>query len=169
LISLNFLEEEIKELLAQEDLSPQVAVRLLELEEEDRQALVNLFTELKPGRNRQRQILEALLDLSKREQCSIKEFLNRPSLIKILTDPKLNPPQKTEKIYATLRRYLWPRLSAREEEFQRLAHRLSAPGIKLLPSPSFEKDTHLLQIEFKDLKDLREKWENLATVLKKNS
>ncbi len=169
LVSLNFLEEEIKKLLAQEDLSPQVAVRLLELEEEDRQALVHLFTELKPGRNRQRQILEALLDLSKREECPLRGFLKSPALVKILTDPKLNPPQKTEKVYATLRRYLWPRLTAREEEFQRLASTLSAPGIRVLPSPSFEKDTHLLEVEFKDLKDLREKWERLALVLAKGS
>ncbi len=169
LVSLNFLEEEIKELLTQEDLSPQVAVRLLELDEKDRQVLVRLFSSLRPGRNRQRQILEALLDLAKREQRPIHKILAREDLAKVLNDPKLNPPQKTEKFYALLRRYLWPRLTAKEEEFYRLAHTLSAPGIRVLPSPSFEKDTHLLQIEFKDLEDLRQKWAQLANTLAKDS
>lgn len=167
LVSLNFLEEEIKELLSKEDISPQVAVKLLELDEADRRELVRVFAILRPGRNRQRQILEFLMDWSRKEDKPLREILALPRIQKILEDERLNPPQKTEKLYTLLRQQLMPHLSAKERAFKEWARRLTGKGIRLLPPPAFEKDTHFLQLEFRDLEDLAQKWRELARKLEK--
>jgi len=74
LVSLNLLENEVKEFLLKEVLSPQLAVKFLELDEEDRRELVKIFAYLRPGTNRQRQIFEFLTDWARREEKTIKRF-----------------------------------------------------------------------------------------------
>jgi len=166
LLALNFLEEEAKKLLLEDIITPHLALQLLGLEAQDRHQIISLFGMLRPGSNRQRQILEILKDLAQREDKSITEILRQPAIKEIITDQRLSAPQKTEKLYLLLKKWWQPLLTRREEEFKKLTQRLSIPGMRLSPSPSFERDSILLQIEFKDLKDLKQKWTSLASRLK---
>ncbi len=166
LIKLNFLEEDLKVLIFRESLSSHVAIKLLSFEEKDRKAIVDLFLILKPSVSRQRQILEMLEDLSCREEKSIRELLETSEIQEILTNEKLNSPQKTEKLYNLLRKRLFPRLTEREEAFRKWANKFSEIGIRIFPSQSFEKDSYLLQLEFKDQEDLFKKWQEFGKKLK---
>ncbi len=166
LLKLNFLEDEVKTLVCEEIIQPQLAIRLLDLEEADRQAIARLLVTLRPGANRQRQILEILQDLSRKEEVPIYQILKEPGIEEILNHEKLNPPQKTEKLYSYLRKRLFPRLVAQEEAFRKWADSLSGAGMRVIPSQAFEKDTYFLQIEFTDSQDLYKKWQKLGEKLK---
>ncbi len=152
-----FLEEEAKEMILDGHLNPKVAVKLLELSETEREAVLKLFRQLLPSSSRQKEIFELLQDLTRREEKDLLTLLEEPEIRSLLTDQKLNPPQKTEKLYALLKKRLMPHLKALEEEFRKLAHRFVSLGAKVKSPPGFEKENFLLELEFKDLEELRQK------------
>lgn len=153
---ISFLEEECKELLLQGKVSPKVAVRLLDLAEEDRRAIIELFQKVSPSASRQRQLLEILEDLSRRDEIPIKEILQETEIRNLLEAEKLTPSQKENAVYRLLLGKLMPRLKALEEELQAL-QKLVSPAGKLKPHPSFEKKGFVLELEFKDLEELKQK------------
>jgi len=164
---IGFLEEEAKGMLLDGCLNPRVAVRLLEYPENDRRKVLELFRHLRPSSSRQREILELLEDVSRREERSLSSILEDREIREILSDEKLNPPQKTEKFYSLLKRKFMPHLQALEEEFRQLAQRFSVLGARVKPSPSFEKEAFSLELEFKDLDELRQKISSLLHRLEK--
>ena len=163
---INFLWPEAKEMLVKGELNPKAAVRLLDLEEEDAKEVFRLFKNIRPSSNRQRQILELLEDLSRREEKKIVSLLTDPQVQKILEDQKLNPPQKTERLFALLRRRLMPHLTEKEKEVQKLAQALARFGMRLKWLPSFEKDNFSVELEFKDFQEFLEKLSSLEEIRK---
>ena len=162
---INFLEEKAKELLAAEELNPQVAQRLLGLDEESRRAFLSLVEALRPSFSRQREILEILLDLSRREEKSLGELLKEPQVAEILAEERLNPREKSERVFKLLRQRLYPHLSAREEAFKKVSQRLSALGLRLKASPFFEKDSWQVEFQLNKLSELKEKWPRILAHL----
>ncbi len=162
---ISFLEEKAKELLVLEILNPLVAVKLLELEEENRKAFLDLIEKLKPSFSRQKQLLELLLDLARKEERQVKELLREPEIIQLLEAERLPAPQKTERLYQHLKKRLYPTFSLYEARYQKTAQRLAKFGLRLKASPSFEKDNWQVEFEIQRLSQLKEKWPEIAKVL----
>jgi len=162
-----FLEEEGKEMILEGRLNPKVAARLLDFSEAERKAVLSLFRELSPTSSRQRELLELLEDLSRREEKDLITILEDKEIKAILTNEKLNPPQKTEKLYLHLKERLMPHLQTLEKEFKKLAHQLGHLGARLKAPSGFEKDSFSLELEFKDLEELRQKMTSLLDRLAK--
>ncbi len=161
---LGFLEEEAKELLVAEVLNPQVAVKLLEWDEESRKDFICLIRQLRPSFSRQREIYEILADLARKEEISVKDLIDEEAR-DIVADERLNPPQKVEKLFQRLRKRLYPTLSRHEAHYQKVARKLAPYGLRLKASPSFEKDSWQIEIKVKKLSELKEKWPEIAALL----
>ncbi len=166
---ISFLEEEGKELLLQGKINPKVAVKLLDFSEEDRKILLEFFKALSPTASRQRQIIEILQDLSRRDNLSLREIFEEEGVQKFLHSEKLTPRQKEEAIYRHLWGRLMPRLKALEEQFKAMSSAFAPLGTKLKHPPSFEKRGFILELEFKDLAELPQKLQALQEFLRQNS
>lgn len=155
---INFLEEEAKKLLASEELNPQVAVKLLEWDEKSRKSFLELLLKLRLSFSRQREIFELLEDWHRKEGLSPAEIIQKEEIRKIIADRKLNPPQKAERLHQILREKIYPHLEKARKHLEILQQRLAREGARLTASPSFEKNFWRLELTFKNLKELQEKW-----------
>ncbi|WP_456370488.1 ParB/RepB/Spo0J family partition protein [Thermodesulfatator atlanticus] len=160
-----FLEEEGKKLLVEERLNPKAVLKLFSFDEKGRRKILAIFREIPFSSSRQRIFLEMLEDLSRKEKKSVVEILEDRTFQALLADQDLSPQQKTEALFAFLHKLLNPRIWEREERFKKLAARLREVGVKISPSPGFEKDEYSLTFNFKNPDELEQKWEKIKTIL----
>jgi ParB family chromosome partitioning protein len=131
--------------------------------------IVRLLSELRPGertlvlplllplgQNKREEILQDLVEISRRDDVIIEEILGDPEIQKTLNSRKLSPFQKAEKIRLALRKIRFPRLSSRQESFERSLKKVHWPEeIGLKPSAFFEEDSLALTFRFKNKKEFQ--------------
>jgi hypothetical protein len=107
---------------------PQTQSRWLAFSPDDREAVLRLSQELKPGENHFKDILDWLEEIALRDGTGIAYILSREELSRIATDPRLGRNDKLRRIKDKLRRLRFPRLARIEEEIQQRVR-----GMKLDP------------------------------------
>jgi ParB family chromosome partitioning protein len=119
--------------------SPAVLKALLRFPSGDRVRLLPLLQPL--GQNKQKQVLDDLWEISRRDRLPVRRLLRREAFRGILRSPRLSPLQKAENIRQWLRKMRHPRLSEREEAFRSALSKMRWPqDVILQPSPYFEDD-----------------------------
>ena len=145
------LPEEILADIDQGILQEKMVLELLKIKKEDCLSLSRLFKELRLGSGKQKRIFFALRDLSRRHQTSITGFLKDSEITTILQHMDMNPPQKAHHLGLILDKKLAPHSTQAKNEFKDFTKSLELPGnFHLDHSPSFEKDTLTLTINFQD-------------------
>ncbi|WP_456433368.1 ParB/RepB/Spo0J family partition protein [Thermosulfuriphilus sp.] len=162
-----FLESPLKEALIKGRLNEHLVFDLLELPEDDRARVFELFEGLSLSYSRQREALEMLKELSRLEERSLTEILDHPEIKRIFT-ADISPKDRTERFILWLKRRRYPRLSELEERFMDFCRRLKSPGVRIKPPPAFETEECTLSLSFRDMKDLETKWQQFAKCLKAN-
>ncbi len=160
-----FLEEEAKKLLVSGELNPQIAVKLLEIDENSRRLFLKLVKELRLSHSRQREIFELLQDLSRKKDLSWEEILQEKEIKEVLEGERLPAPQKAEKLHRILKKKLYPRFSAAWERIEKISHRLAQEGARLKVPQALEKDLWQLEISFRNREELKEKWHKVLATL----
>ncbi|MFO7738592.1 MAG: ParB N-terminal domain-containing protein [Desulfatiglandaceae bacterium] len=161
----NELEWPIKESLARGHLSMQVAGKLLDLEGADRAAVFKLISILKFNVNEQNQVIDYMNDISKAEKKPTVQLCNQISREGILSDSRMNTPQKAKAILKRLRAQRFPRLQQAEAVFKKRVSTLRLPkGVKISAPPYFESPDYQLQVTFRDGGDLEAKIEQLFRI-----
>ena len=146
-LSLARMEEEIKGYVLREEVSRTNIRKLATYSSEDRLALFALFSPLKLGENRLREMLTLLDEISKRDRLTVREIVTRPEIQAILSHRELTPSQRTERLKKILMDLRYPRMHALEETFERKKRELNLPSrVSLSHSPFFEGKG--LKIEF---------------------
>jgi hypothetical protein len=152
------LENEIKKCLAKGDLSLQAAKMLLDLDQDARNHIFQLISNLKLNINQQRQIIDCLVDLSHKNNASLSELLKEPTLKEIRSNTGLNTPQKAKAILKFLRTKRFPILVRSEQAFKNKLSRLNLPkGVRISAHQYFEAPHYSLEVLFKNGKELTEK------------
>jgi len=142
------------------------AFHLLDLDRESSALLLRVIELLRLSSSNQKKLLKICLDLAGREGIAIAELLNRPEGRQILGGAMANPPQQAVRLLAWLNELRRPRFSAATRDWQAFTASLSLPaGVNLEPSPSFERDTLRLSIEFRNRSELAERWPALRELL----
>ena len=143
---------------------PFSTVRLLgEFNAEERQLVLPLLLPL--GRNKQQEILENLLEISRREDLAPGGILGDQEIQKALNTPKLSQLQKAERVRLALRRKRFPHLASWQESFERSLNKMRWPReINLKPSPFLEEDTLSVTFEFKTKKEFHAKVKKLESL-----
>jgi ParB family chromosome partitioning protein len=122
---------------------------------EEASALADLFIELRPGLNRQREILGLLDDISRRDDVPTTQFLAEMVAQSGAADPDLERPVRRRQLRAALRQRRYPHLTAAEQKRSKAlkAIRLN-PGMQLVPPLNFEGRRFQIKLDFSNLDEL---------------
>ncbi len=150
-LAMSGLEDNIKIAIVEDFLSPETAIKLLDYSPEDRQGIMEIFNQLKLGKNQQRELLKLMNDISRRENIRVIEIIRRDLFQAILKEEKLSITLKLEKVKDLLRKYRFPHLHRVEEKFNQLKKALKLPPEILMSSPPFfEGDIYSMKLHFRD-------------------
>ena len=123
----------------------------------DRQALLTLFTGLKVGSNRARELATYIDEICRRDDCSATALLQRLGLPATLADAQLAGPQQLERVRRVLHTARYPRFSAHEQRFQDSLRRLRLPSqVSLRPPPYFEGQHYQVTFGFRTRQELQQ-------------
>jgi len=158
LLSVARLEPEIQDAVVHGSMCEAVAAKLALLQEEDRNALFGLFSQVHASASKQEEIVSCCMDISLRDGTTCSKIVRDPEIQQILAADKHPLSQKGDRVRALLRRRRFPRMSEHEERFLQQRRKLRLPkGVQLLPPPSFEGGRFRVEIEFDSAADLRDK------------
>ena len=158
LLSLARLEPAIQDAVALGSLCESAAAKLAPLEEHDRKALFELFSQTHCSASKQEEIISHCMDIGLRDGAGCSAILEERAIQEIIAQDTLTLSQKADRVRAHLRRRRFPRLSQHEEKFLRQRKKLRLPpGVQLLPPPFFEGGRFRIEIEFDYAGDLKQK------------
>ncbi len=95
------------------------------------------------GRNKQREVLEDLLEAARLEGRTPLEIMQDGDIREILGSVRLQAPQKTDLLRAALKRKRYPSYSRRRGEFESLMRRAGWPRRAAVEAAPFFEDDHL--------------------------
>jgi ParB family chromosome partitioning protein len=155
-LSLARMEEEIKGYVLREEVSRTNIRKLATYSSEDRLALFALFSPLKLGENRLREMLTLLGEISKRDLFTVREIVGRPEIQTILSHKELTASQRAERVKKILVDLRYPRMHTLEETFERKKRDLNLPSrVSLYHSPFFEGKELKIEFQFESLDEYR--------------
>jgi ParB family chromosome partitioning protein len=129
----------VRKFVEEENLPLPVVQSFLRFRPPERSLIVPLLRPL--GQNKQKEFLDDLWDIQRRDEISVRSILDRKDIRQTLRSEKLVPLARSEKIRQILRRIRFPQLSARREAFGSSLRRLGWPKeITIQPSPFFEDE-----------------------------
>lgn len=160
------LENRLQPLLHRQFINEKTASILLELNQDDRIHLGNLFIDLKLGQGKQRRFLTLCRDLSRRHNTSIETILSGTEFKRILQHSGMNIPQKTNQLLDLLQKQHSPKYYSAKEDFQIQRKQLDLPEHCTLDhSPAFEKDEVTLSIKFADIAKCEKTWKTIRDII----
>lgn len=129
------------------------ALELQKIEQKEAVAIAELFIQLVPSLNKQREILTLLQEISVREDIPIQNILD--NINNIMQDSEPDKNQKLRKIRSYLKQRRFPTLSHAEEQFEKSLKQLKlGAGLDLIPPKYFEGDTYSFSLQFRTLEEL---------------
>ena len=167
-LSLAQMEDEIKWYVLKEEVSRSNIRRLAALNPDDRMAILFLISHLKLGENRLRETLTFLEEISRRNQCTVKDIVRQPGIQAILSQKELTPSQKTERIKEVLMNLRYPRMHQMEEKFEGRRRGLNLPSnVSLHHPPFFEGRGLKIEFQFETMKEYRAILSSLSQLVEK--
>jgi ParB-like chromosome segregation protein Spo0J len=167
LLALSRLPDFLQAAVGDMTLSFPMALELGQTPLETASALTELFSRLKPSLNRQREFVELLTDISRRENTAIAALLREAQAAAILDDPKLDRNRKSRLLKDCLTRRRFPAISRAEADFARALKKLAlAPGTTLAAPRHFEGGTYTLSLSFRNRRELERQAEGLNRILR---
>ena len=111
--------------------------------------LAELLRELDVSLNRQRELVEWIKAICKRDQMTIDQLLEETEIRNLRKDRQIDIRQKVSRVRSYLRRRRFPAITQFEQRYQSILRDLSLnPGMQLRPPAHFESDTYCLTMEF---------------------
>ena len=152
---LQGFEEPIKQAVAHEEISVEVAGHLAQFKKRDRLSLWALFSFLHPGKNNQRKLLKLCGDIARLKNMSIEALLQQKNIRAIVEDEKVSPPHRLEKLMRTLLNERYPEFSKTQMRYEALQKKLKLPPSVTISAPDhFEGEDYALRITFKQTDEL---------------
>jgi ParB family chromosome partitioning protein len=119
------------------------------------ESVTQLLYEINYSLNQQREILESVVAVSRRDGISIPRLLNGSPIGDIRRNEQLDHRHKARLIRQNLKAMRYPTVSSVEKQFQRLVKSLKLPSkAQLIAPPNFESRSFALRFEFDNQNDL---------------
>jgi ParB/RepB/Spo0J family partition protein len=118
--------------------------------------LYRLFMQVNLSTSKQAEIIDSCCDILRRDRLSIPEIINEKEITEALSREDLTLSQKGDKIRLFLRKKRFPMLIILEDRFLNLKKKLGlSKNIRFEPPPSFEGDVYSLQLNFRNVEELK--------------
>jgi len=167
-LSLARMENEVKSYILEEEVSRSNIRILSHFNSEDRMALLPLFSSLKLGENRLREMLTLLEEISQRDQIRVKDIIHRPEIQAILSQKEFTPSQKTELVKKGLIDFRYPRMRQMEKGFEKKRRDLNLPPhLSLHHQPFFEGGGLRIEFQFETMEEFRSILSSLSVLPEK--
>lgn len=155
LTSLAALPESVQEGVREGSIALAVAFALLEAERGFAAAMADLLRPLRASLNRQREIIEMVDEIARREGIAPTALLEEPAFCAVLERPEADRNARTRALRQWLRRRRFPVLTAVERRFEEVRRRLDLDeSLKLSAPAGFEGPGVVLQVTVADPADL---------------
>jgi len=155
LLGVAQFEPELKAAIHEKNIPFSSLQLLSEFKPEARKIVFPLLIPL--SQNKQKEILEDLLEISLRENISVVEILNSDEIRNNLESKKMSLLQKADKVRVSLRKQRFPNLSSWEESFDSSLKKMRWPkeiGVK--HTPFFEDENISVTFNFKNKEEFEE-------------
>ncbi len=167
-LSLARMEDQVKRYVLKEEVSRSNIRRLGSLTPDDRMAVLSLISPLKLGENRLREILTLLEEISRRNQCNVREIVDRLEIQAILSQQELTPSQKTERVKKVLMALRYPKMDQMEKAFEKKRRDLHLPSHLSVHHPSFFEGKGLrVEFQFETMEEYQAILESLSNLASK--
>jgi ParB family chromosome partitioning protein len=167
-LSLARMENEVKSYILEEEVSRSNIRILSHFNSEDRMALLPLFSSLKLGENRLREMLTLLEEISQRDQIRVKDIIHRPEIQAILSQKEFTPSQKTELVKKVLIDFRYPKMRQMEKGFEKKRRDLNLPPhLSLHHQPFFEGGGLRIEFQFETMEEFRSILSSLSVLPEK--
>ncbi len=155
-LSLARMEDETKTYILREEVSRSNIRKLANMTPDDRVAVLSLISPLKLGENRLREILTLIEEISRKNQWTAKEIVQRDDIQVTLSQKELTPSQKTERVKKALMDLRYPRMHQLEEEFVRKRRDLHlSSNVSLHHQPFFEGKGLRVEFQFETMEEYK--------------
>ncbi|MFB3886826.1 MAG: ParB/RepB/Spo0J family partition protein [Thermodesulfobacteriota bacterium] len=155
-LSLARMEEEVKDYVLREEVSRSNIRILSRFDPEDRKGLVSLFSLLKLGENRLREMLTLIEEISRRDRVRVRDMVRRPEIERILCQKELTASQRTERVKRALIDLRYPRMRQKEEGFEKKRRDLHlSSALSLHHQPFFEGRGLRMEFQFETIEEYR--------------
>jgi ParB family chromosome partitioning protein len=150
------LEPKTKRFVHEKGVGFPILQLLVDYNEEERRILLPLLRPL--GQNKQKDLLQNLLEISKRDGIPARNILRAGDIQEISARENLSPMQIAEQIRNLVLRRRYPTLFAWKEVFETQKKAMEWPkDIKIEPSPNFEDEEFTVHFSFKTFNEYMEK------------
>jgi ParB/RepB/Spo0J family partition protein len=130
----------------------------------------NLFSILKPGVNKWRDLLDLINEVAARENTTQGEIISRDDIQKILTSTDLPAPQRYDPIHKTLHNLRYPVLSDMRKQVARALDEMELDDkTRLRFQDTFENNELKLELKFQSEKELSQQVEKIFKALQSGS
>ena len=147
-------DPDVKKVIIEKNMSFPSLKLLLQFTRQDQKRLLPLISPL--GQNKRREILEDVLEISKRNDIPVQRLFLSEEIQAILTDSSLSSVQKADRVRLLLRKRRYPTFSSWTDSFDSVLKTLGWPkDITVLPSPFFEEEHFTVQFTFENLKQFK--------------
>jgi hypothetical protein len=136
------------------------------LSEKDQDVFLNMFEDAALSFQTQRELLEWLPEIAFREKIAAHAVLGDKSVTAIISDKRLNWPQRIEKIRHALHARRFPLLAETTARWNKAAQAINPNPSKVtfFPSPSFEKDRLEVRVILSNPSEASGLFQKLASV-----
>ena len=153
-LAFSQLESEVKKVIHEKKMSFSSMRLLAELAPKERRFLLPLLLPL--GQNKMKEILEDLLEISKKNNIPAEKILSSKEILDVIGSERLSPLQKADKIRLLLKSKRYPTLSSWKESFDSFLKGLHLPNnIAVKPSPYFEEENFSVSFTFESREELK--------------
>ena len=160
------LAPEIRRLLTAERITDRTALLLAESADDLQRALAPLFDTVQASASRQREIVMFCRDITRRDQVTTTDLLQRIHAAALCSDAGLSPGKRAERVWERLRAVRFPHLTDREARFATLRRQLQLPaGMRLEHPPYFEGGSYRLSIDIHETQAVPQQADAIARLL----
>ena len=133
-----------------------VALQIHRMGGDDAQELSTFFLSIHTGLNVQRELMDRIIDICRRDRISIAELIHAKAIAAILKDTDAPMPQRVQQLRGHLKEQRYPELSKTENRYQDLVKSLRLNSrLQLQPPPFFEGKTYRLSLSIESRKQLK--------------
>lgn len=162
---LSRMPESVHELLENDRLAMVTALKLKECALEDIDLFSELFSKIRTGLNKQKEIITNIIEISAREAISISDLVQSDDIVKITDQDDMDENRKGNLVRSVLFQRRYPNLSKAKEQFAENFKKLNIKGdIKLDPPVDFEGRDYTFSFKVTTSEELVQKVEILSGV-----